>query len=624
MGNQDGQSYVEGEAISVFLVFFASLLAVVLVLSNYLHETPTLAAVFPEAAMVLAVGIVAGFFIHLVADQFKDQDIDDELSALLSFNPDIFFIALLPPIIFNSGLRIGPLFFRHLAPILSFAILGTTISALSIAGILKIVSNFGLCGGFEPSTAELLAFGSLLSSTDPISVLAVFQAKKVDPQVFYLVFGESVLSDAIAIVLFHAFSKFIVAQNDDDAFDDDGVDDDAKLIAAGIGDFLLDFFLNSVCSLCLGVAFTLFTAKLLKQIDLRNTRLVEISFYLLMVYIPFLLAQIMHLSGIVTILFTGIAANRYVVPNLSSITQVNADMLFRLLAHLAETSINLELGLSVFGLTDHWNWTFIGWSLLASFIARAMNVYPIAFFYNSSLLCNSKKRKGFWKSQTKKKATFGNPELSETFDSIAHKILDQGIVDLASLSQDSDVTDVRTCKTDATATPFNRKDLKIRPKTQHMLWFTGLRGAVAYACVRTFPEDLDHTKDFTMTTMAVILFTTFLLGGCSEIVLSLLKINIGVDEETYMRETLREPVVSSVLSDFGEYFQYPKITDMDLPCLLHLTHLLLGNLQKIATFFLLLYETSNSRIIWQTAKLTTSTIEDGNALLRLSHRSSRL
>ena len=65
MGNQDGQSYVEGEAISVFLVFFATLLAVVLVLSNYLHETPTLAAVFPEAAMVLAVGIVAGFFIHI-------------------------------------------------------------------------------------------------------------------------------------------------------------------------------------------------------------------------------------------------------------------------------------------------------------------------------------------------------------------------------------------------------------------------------------------------------------------------------------------------------------------------------------------------------------------------------
>ncbi|MCC5321541.1 cation:proton antiporter, partial [Staphylococcus aureus] len=45
---------------------------------------------------------------------------------------------------------------------------------------------------FTPTLTELFTFGALISSTDPVSTLAVFQAKRVDPQLFYLVFGESV------------------------------------------------------------------------------------------------------------------------------------------------------------------------------------------------------------------------------------------------------------------------------------------------------------------------------------------------------------------------------------------------------------------------------------------------
>jgi NhaP-type Na+/H+ or K+/H+ antiporter len=67
----------------------------------------------------------------------------------------------------------------------------------------------------------------------------------------------------------------------------------------------------------------------------------------MIMYVPFLFAEMLHLSGIVTILFCGIAARRYVVPNLSEPTEENAEIFFRLAAHLAEKSIFLELGLSV-------------------------------------------------------------------------------------------------------------------------------------------------------------------------------------------------------------------------------------------------------------------------------------
>jgi NhaP-type Na+/H+ or K+/H+ antiporter len=44
-----------------------------------------------------------------------------------------------------------------------------------------------------------------------VSVLAVFDQLKVEPLMFYLVFGESVLNDAVALVLFNIFSKFVGA-----------------------------------------------------------------------------------------------------------------------------------------------------------------------------------------------------------------------------------------------------------------------------------------------------------------------------------------------------------------------------------------------------------------------------
>ena len=95
--------------ISVFLVFFISLLAIVLILSKFRVERPVLASVLPEAAMVLGVGMIASFAIHLILDHRRPSNADDDqyqsddLGALLSFSPEIFFIALLPPIIFNSG-----------------------------------------------------------------------------------------------------------------------------------------------------------------------------------------------------------------------------------------------------------------------------------------------------------------------------------------------------------------------------------------------------------------------------------------------------------------------------------------------------------------------------------------
>jgi NhaP-type Na+/H+ or K+/H+ antiporter len=551
------------ENITAFLAFFAALLACVIILQKWLRDRPLISSFLPEAAMVLGMGMIFGFIIHLLvgkrvaANQAEEEAQDDDannnanevdLSSLLSFSPSIFFVALLPPILFNSGLRIGALFFRHLVPICLFAVVGTIISALTTAFFLKGVIDLGLCGDFAPSLTELLVFGSLISSTDPISTLAVFQAKKVDPQLFYLVFGESALNDALAIVMFDSFSRFVATEND------------AGAIVMGIAGFFLDLFLNSVGSLFLGGSCGLFIGFLFKQLDMRQNRLLEISLYLILVYIPFLLAEVLNLSGIVTILFTGVAANRYVVPNLSSVTKLNADMLFRLLAHLAETSIFLELGLSVFGLIGHWNMAFIGWALLATLVARALNILPLSFLFNQCLL------RDVPDAYSDDSIEDNISKFRAVFSPVRRKSSRQGPLlgnfrseDMNPQMEDNPISSFASFDTDVTATPITRKDLKIRPNTCAMVWFSGLRGAVSYACVRSFPDDSEYKLDFVMTTMALVLITVFFLGGTTELVLSTLGINVGVDEDTYMRESLKEPLVSNAITNFEKRYIFPRV-----------------------------------------------------------------
>ena len=129
--------------------------------------------------------------------------------GLLRFSSLTFFLLLLPPIIFNSGYHINrTLFFPLLPAISAYAIIGTSVSALFVGFSLWLIPSIPY------SLAELLAFGALLSATDPVSTLATFQSKKVDPVLFYLVFGESVLNDAVGLVLYDTLAKFVGYRHD--------------------------------------------------------------------------------------------------------------------------------------------------------------------------------------------------------------------------------------------------------------------------------------------------------------------------------------------------------------------------------------------------------------------------
>ncbi|KAL0594800.1 Sodium/hydrogen exchanger 8 [Plecturocebus cupreus] len=116
------------------------------------------------------------------------------------FRPNMFFLLLLPPIIFESGYSLHKgNFFQNIGSITLFAVFGTAISAFVVGGGIYFLGQADVIS--KLNMTDSFAFGSLISAVDPVATIAIFNALHVDPVLNMLVFGESILNDAVSIVL---------------------------------------------------------------------------------------------------------------------------------------------------------------------------------------------------------------------------------------------------------------------------------------------------------------------------------------------------------------------------------------------------------------------------------------
>ena len=96
---------------------------------------------------------------------------ESEIDLKSTFDPEIFFNILLPPIIFHAGYSMKKkYFFRNIGSIFAFAFVGTAISTFTVGGVMYGVTQF------TPSLQNVtfidnLHFGALISATDPVTVL---------------------------------------------------------------------------------------------------------------------------------------------------------------------------------------------------------------------------------------------------------------------------------------------------------------------------------------------------------------------------------------------------------------------------------------------------------------------
>ena len=120
----------------------------------------------------------------------------------------LFYTVLFPPVIFNAGFTLKQKdFVKNIGSIFTYAFLGTIIAtvvlSLAIYGINKWLRLVDL------DFIESLMFGALLSPIDTVATISVLTEMNVIPMLYSLVFGESVLNDAVAIALCTALAPYV-------------------------------------------------------------------------------------------------------------------------------------------------------------------------------------------------------------------------------------------------------------------------------------------------------------------------------------------------------------------------------------------------------------------------------
>ncbi|KAG5986400.1 hypothetical protein E4U54_005444 [Claviceps lovelessii] len=358
------------EFFAAWTLFIAIMLLIAAFFTSYMLQIKKVTAIHETVISIFA-GMTVGLTLIITSG--------DSIRNLINFDYQIFFNLLLPPIILASGYELHQAnFFRNMGTILTFAFAGTFLSAVVIGMILYVFAL--IPGSLKMSFVDAISVGATLSATDPVTILAIFNTYKVDPKLYTIIFGESILNDAIAIVIFETAQKY-----------NKGEASSYGLLSffEATGIFLLVFF----TSLLIGVVVGVGTALLLKFTYLRRYTKIESCLIFLIAYATYFFSHGIHLSGIVSLLFCGITLKHYAYFNMSRRTQLTTKFIFQVISQLSENFIFIYLGLALF--TDNalsFEPPLIIVTILAVCAARWVAVFPLSKAINWFIRYRARRR----------------------------------------------------------------------------------------------------------------------------------------------------------------------------------------------------------------------------------------
>lgn len=192
--------------------------------------------------------------------------------------PQIILILFLPALLFEGSARINVRQLRQsLAPVLILANVGVLIATL--------FTGYALHWAIGLPLLVTMTFGAIISATDPISVLGIFKELSAGKRLALLVEGESLVNDGTAVALF----QVLVA----------GVVTGQLRIGAGVEEFFVSVLGGAGIGLALGYVMSFITM----QVDDPQ---IEITLTTILAYGSYLLANQVHVSGVLATVAAGI------------------------------------------------------------------------------------------------------------------------------------------------------------------------------------------------------------------------------------------------------------------------------------------------------------------------------
>ncbi|RAJ88273.1 CPA1 family monovalent cation:H+ antiporter [Chitinophaga dinghuensis] len=310
----------------------------------------------PYPVLLIVAGIAIGFIPSL---------------PQIELNPEIVFLLFLPPLLYDAAFNIS---FEE------FKVNINTISTLAISLVFITATGIAVMAHYIiPGMTWPLAFvlGSVLSATDAVAAMSITKGLGLTHKTMTILEGESLVNDASALVAY----RFAVAAVTGTAF----VFWKASLefIVLMAGGVLVGFVMGKI------LAFLLYR--------LRENYLVTISFMLLMPFITYLLAEELHVSGVIAVVILGLGIARFskkIFPeNLKHQSKSIWDIIIFLLNGLIFILIGLELPYVLRGIDAEHVWLYVFYAFLAVVVAFVLRMVRVFMQKNTLQRAFSKKSK---------------------------------------------------------------------------------------------------------------------------------------------------------------------------------------------------------------------------------------
>lgn len=236
-------------------------------------------------SLVLA---MAGIVLGVVADTVgllggMGGAVGDFLHTVGRFelSSEAFIVVFLPALLFETAVVVDVRrLLDDLAPILLLAVVAVLVSTFAIGLALGAVSDVGL--------VACLLLAAVVSTTDPIAVVAIFRELGVPHRLSLLVEGESLFNDAAAIALFTLFLGMATGERQPDV-----LAGTASFLRGFAGGLLVGYVFGRL--VCWGFSL------------LRGQRFAEITLTVATAYVVFIVAEhYLHVSGVVAVVTTAL------------------------------------------------------------------------------------------------------------------------------------------------------------------------------------------------------------------------------------------------------------------------------------------------------------------------------
>ncbi len=274
----------------------------------------------PYTVALVLVGLILSFFPNFLGFEASS---------------DLILAILVPPLIFEATLHIPWAKLRNnLLPVLLLAIVGTLIGTFMVGGIVMQLLDIPVLAA--------IAFGALISATDPVAVIAFFRTMGVSKRLTILVEGESLFNDGVAIVIFNL------------AIGAAAVTGATGEIDLTVSEALIEFVVVAFGGLGVG----LFLGYIVSYIILKNVddHLIETATTVALAFGSFLVAEEfghiigiegLHFSGILAVVAAGLMVGNVGSQNTSPTTQIALGNFWEFLAFAVNSLVFLLIGLEI-------------------------------------------------------------------------------------------------------------------------------------------------------------------------------------------------------------------------------------------------------------------------------------